>query len=59
MLTINAPTWIEFLIGQSAKIIANESKVHHKCGRPISSKGKNPIKKKSIWYNHLSEYLLK
>jgi hypothetical protein len=47
MLTINAPTWIEFLIGQSAKIIVNESKVHQKCGRPISSKGKNPIKKKA------------
>jgi hypothetical protein len=48
MLAINAPTWIEFLIGQSAKIIANESKVHQKCGRPISSKDKNPKKKHMV-----------
>ena len=46
ILAINAPTRIEVLIRQFAKIVANESKARQKHGRPINSKDKNPREKK-------------
>lgn len=45
---VNAPAQIEVPIGQSVKIVANESKARQKRGRPIGSKNKNPQKRKEV-----------
>ena len=44
--TVNAPIHIDVLVGQFVNEIANESKACQKWGRPISSKDKNPRKRK-------------
>ena len=46
ILTANTPAQIEFFIGQSVNIAANESKPHLKCGRPVGVKDKIPQKRK-------------
>lgn len=46
ILVANTPTWIKVPVGQFVNIVANASRLHLKCGRPISAKDKNFQKKK-------------
>jgi len=49
ILAINAPLRIEIPKGQSENEVTNESKIRLKRGRPISSKVKNPRKRKGAY----------
>ena len=42
----NVPIRIDVPKGPSTSVIANESKTHLKCGRPLGSKDQNPRKRK-------------
>ena len=42
----NVPIRIDIPIGPSTSVIANESKTHLKCSRPLGSKDQNPKKRK-------------
>ena len=46
ILAVNAPAQIKIPKGQSENEVTNESKIRLKRGRPISSKDKNPRKRK-------------